>query len=282
MNKFVFLLLVCVYCVPEHTILQHNIAFGPVRTKCNTYEYFSIDTSAFPCQDVIISVKHDQGQPDLYVGKDPVRYPTLDHLTWTSYEWGDELLTISHWDPEYEPGILYIGVLAYCGEDVHTGDEDAIFNITVNLDTSSHSGAHYELDILDSPQLNRELGANAYHYYHFCLPFDCADVTVDLVNCIDPNECPNAYAWPELLVSRSLPQPTIKDHSWKLAQIDRRHVFLSHTDPDVKAGHYFVGVYGWCTPEEECPDKSSCGPCDYARSSLYNLTVKAEQTGGAK
>lgn len=243
MNKFVFLLLVCVYCVPEHTILQHNIAFGPVRTKCNTYEYFSIDTSAFPCQDVIISVKHDQGQPDLYVGKDPVRYPTLDHLTWTSYEWGDELLTISHWDPEYEPGILYIGVLAYCGEDVHTGDEDAIFNITVNLDTSSHSGAHYELDILDSPQLNREL---------------------------------------ELLVSRSLPQPTIKDHSWKLAQIDRRHVFLSHTDPDVKAGHYFVGVYGWCTPEEECPDKSSCGPCDYARSSLYNLTVKAEQTGGAK
>ena len=70
----------------------------------------------------LYQVNHVQGEPDIYVSRGPDKYPKLNSLVWSSYNWGSESLTISSWDPEYVVGTYYIGVMAYCGADVGTGD----------------------------------------------------------------------------------------------------------------------------------------------------------------
>lgn len=117
------------------------------------------------------------------------------------------------------------------------------------------------------------MDTNGYHYYRFCVPDTCSDVEVRLENCLDPVTCPTSYAYPELLVSRSIVRPTINDHTWKLADVRQRSVYLKHDDPEFFSGHHFVGVFGWCTPDDQCPDKSSCGPCEYADGHSYKVSV---------
>jgi hypothetical protein len=60
------------------------------------------------------------GEPNVYISKAPVYRPTYRSLTWSSYNWGSEKIVISSWEPDYEVGDFYIGVHAYCGEDVTT------------------------------------------------------------------------------------------------------------------------------------------------------------------
>lgn len=63
-----------------------------------------------------------EGEPNLYVAKSPNKYPKYYSLAWSSYNWGGEDLVISSWDPEFTVGTYYIGVHAYCGEDVKTNN----------------------------------------------------------------------------------------------------------------------------------------------------------------
>ena len=119
---------------------------------------------------------------------------------------------------------------------------------------------------------NESINAEAYRYYRFCLPSRCTDVKLTLEHCLDAAVCPNSYGYPELLISRSIVQPKISDHAWKLASI-RRSITLRNDDPDVQPGHHFVSVYGWCTPDEFCSDYNTCGPCAYVPNMPYNLTL---------
>lgn len=70
---------------------------------------------------IIWQVDVIEGEPNLYVSKSPNLYPTYSSLAWSSYDWGSEDLVISSWDPEFTTGTFYIGVHAYCGDDVDTG-----------------------------------------------------------------------------------------------------------------------------------------------------------------
>eukprot|EP00127_Corallochytrium_limacisporum_P000605 Clim_evm4s22 gene=Clim_evmTU4s22 len=261
-------------------VLQAGVTVDATM-PCDTYKYFEFDATE-ACKDIFIDVEKVVGEPDLYVSKesDNIINPTLEDLTWTSYEWGGEQLTISHWDPSFELGKYYIGVYAYCGEDVLSGDTPAEVKITVTqvdseMDEDLH-GVKVARDLFNDAVRDVRMLAEEYHWYHFCVPYKCADITVDLINCIDPTEgaCgeDDAYAYPELLVSNSLRNPTINDYTWKLAQIDRRFVEIKASDPDYQTGHYFVGVYGWCTPDEHCPDPATCGPCS-TTDFKYDLTV---------
>ena len=118
------------------------------------------------------------------------------------------------------------------------------------------------------------INAEDYKYYRFCVSHSCTTVNVTLKNCIDPTSCPTSYSWPELIVSRSIERPTINSHSWKLAQIVDRSVVLTHDDPDFYPGHFFVAVYGWCTPDEHCSDFTTCGPCSYANNTDFTLSLQ--------
>ena len=121
-----------------------------------------------------------------------------------------------------------------------------------------------------------------YKYFRFCIPDSCNNVEVQIENCIDPTTCPTTYAYPELLVSRSIVVPTINDHAWKLADVSRRSVVIDHDDPEFYPGHYYVGVYGWCTPDDQCNDNLICGPChNYPLDFTVSLAVE-EVTSGCK
>ena len=59
-----------------------------------------------------------------------------------------------------------------------------------------------------------------------------------------------------------------------------RNVFVNHTDPsavdhnDYHTGSYYVGVYGWCTPDKYVKDNTTDGPCSYAAATVFNVTVE--------
>lgn len=52
------------------------------------------------------------------------------------------------------------------------------------------------------------------------------------------------------------------------------------TDPSARdlngylRGSYYVGVYGWCTPDEFVKDWEYDGPCSYAKFVPFNVTVE--------
>ncbi|XP_070566023.1 uncharacterized protein [Ptychodera flava] len=253
----------------HHVEIELGKESGLFEVGCDLFKYFTVEVTE-PCQDLRVQVIRTQGEPDLYVSRYPVLYPTEKSLAWSSYDWGHENLTISSWDPNFEVGTFYIGVHAFCSEEVHTGDQSSKFTLLIQ----SVESAHPELDDISGRKIAGTLQAEDYHYYRFCVPRQCVSVNVSLENCLDAKDCPNSYAWPELLVSPTIPKPTINDHSWKLASISRRSITLVPSDPSFRVGHYYVGVYGWCTPAEHCPDKATCGPCEYAQNAAYNLTVK--------
>ncbi|XP_003731874.2 uncharacterized protein LOC100893574 [Strongylocentrotus purpuratus] len=252
----------------QHVQLSLGVETEQYTVPCNTYKYFQVDATE-PCKDLKIQVNHAEGEPDLYVSRGPEKLPTFRSLAWSSYEWGSESLTISSWDPEYVLGTYYIGVLAYCGSDVSTGNIPAKFTMLAEHVTSTHP--HDEVQ--ENGQIAGNIAAEGYKYYRFCVPSTCANIDVGLASCIDPATCPTTYSYPELLVSRSIQQPTINSHAWKLATIDVRSVTLNHDDPDFYPGHYFVGVYGWCTPDDLCSDMSTCGPCSYADNTEFILSL---------
>ncbi|XP_022080956.1 uncharacterized protein LOC110973990 [Acanthaster planci] len=253
----------------EHIPLTLNVESGLHEVPCGEFKYFSVEVND-PCKDLRVRIQATQGEPNLYISRGNEKFPTDNSLTWTSYNWGSEDLTVLSWDPEFEVGPFYVGVHAYCGSDVGTGDTPSKFTIIAESVPTNHP--HDEITV-NSPIIDGRVDAEGYNYYRFCLPRKCADVEVKLENCLSGADCPDSYGYPELLVSRSIVRPTVKDHSWKLATVTRRSVYLRHDDPDVQPGHHYVGVYGWCTPDEHCPDKNSCGPCEYVPNVTYNVSL---------
>jgi len=203
-----------------------------------------------------------------YLGVD--EFPSAEKLTWAAFADGDYNLTISHWDTESSPGEYYIGITNDCSMQ----SDDAVYSVFVSEVTND------EEDLFLSPDLgiNKLVVAEGYSYYKFCLP-QCADVKISLDNCMSNTQCPGTYSYPELLVSRTAEEPTIYSHSYKLASVVRRHVQINHTDPSGRddngyaPGTYYVGVYGWCTPDNYVKNNAKDGPCSYAALTRYNVTI---------
>ena len=57
-------------------------------------------------------------------------------------------------------------------------------------------------------------------------------------------------------------------------------MIVNHTDPSGRdhngylRGSYYVGVFGWCTPDEYVLNWDTDGPCSYASVSKFNVTVE--------
>ena len=185
--------------------------------QCDTYEYFSV-MFPYPCSDLILSLVSTQGNPRIYVSKaankDP--YPTRDKLTWSSFA-DTPYLKIDRFDPESSPGYYYIGIYNDCTDQLYPA------KFKIQAQRSMDPGISYGLtDIYRYPDLgiNQTVTSNQYAFYKFCIPI-CANVLITLHNCLDNKVCPKAYSFPELLVSRTSLQPSLKDYRYLvLSQID--------------------------------------------------------------
>jgi hypothetical protein len=259
--------------IGNSTLLSLDQKYGATYSvQCGKYEYFRI-YMFYACRDLVVSVKATQGNPNIYVSKalvdlDP--YPTKEKLTWAAF--ATDTLTISHWDPESAPGYYYIGIYNDCSEQ----SSSALFQLqALSVETAGST------DILLNPTLsqNQQIVADGYVFYRFCVP-ECNNVKVTLTNCMDNDVCPGKYSYPELLVSRHVPEPKVKDYTYKLATISRRYVWVNHTDPASRddngflQGTYYVGVYGWCTPQQFVQNNATDGPCAYAALTEFDVSIQ--------
>jgi hypothetical protein len=82
-----------------------------------------------------------------------------------------------------------------------------------------------------------------------------------------------------MLVSRTETSPELYDYSYKLASVSRRYVIVNHTDAAGRdhhgymTGSYYIGIYGWCTPDEYVIYWDADGPCSYAANVPFNITI---------
>lgn len=71
---------------------------------------------------------------------------------------------------------------------------------------------------------------------------------------------------------------------YKLADYDKRSIVINHTDPNARdhnnylRGSFYLGVYGWCTPDSDVVNNATDGPCSYASRTRYNVTIEILQS----
>lgn len=71
----------------QHTTLTVGKESSQFKTKCNAYTYFKVKT-VNPCKDLRITAYQKEGDPNIYVSKDPERFPTLSRMVWSSNDPG--------------------------------------------------------------------------------------------------------------------------------------------------------------------------------------------------
>ncbi|CAD5112809.1 DgyrCDS2021 [Dimorphilus gyrociliatus] len=254
----------------QHVTLTLGKESRSYKTKCDDYKYFKVGTNN-PCKDLKVFVKQEKGEPNLYISKEPEKYPTISKMVWSSYEQGNDTVIIKSWEPSYKHGQYYIGVHAYCGSDVPTGNRTAEFTVTA-------SEQDHVIEPMPDLWVKREdngiIDKKKYKYHRMCVPSECFDINVTISHCTEGRHC-TSYGYPELLVSKNNPEVKVKDEAWKLAEGKTRSVRLRPNDVNMDAGHYYIGIYGWCTEDELCPQppKPNCGPCSKAGNVSYTIKV---------
>jgi hypothetical protein len=252
------------YTAHGYTVLNSDVGTYSevVSTRCGQYSYFRVVHTA-PCLDLGIELDVASGDPDIYVSKgynnDTFYYLDKSSLSWSTYGDGVNSIIISHWDTEFSEGNFDVAVYNDCAYQSETA--------SYRIRAYTYDDPNDKSDVLKYPEqaMNRVLYVenfdtheayttnDAYHYYRFCLP-QCADVRVNLQNCISNAECPGEYSYPELLLSRTEPTPQLSDYQYNLWFL--RHIDVNRTDPggrDVNGymtGTYYFSVYGWCTPND--------------------------------
>lgn len=110
---------------PLHTLQFDETVNGTV--PCGDYVYYTISVSD-PCSGMLIYVGNStlaNSVPELAVGRYPNLAPRIDGISWTSYNWGYQLLPIDAYDPNFYGGdscgfhrntscYYTIGVFGYC------------------------------------------------------------------------------------------------------------------------------------------------------------------------
>lgn len=241
------------------------------------------------CQDITLKVAANGGgiTPDVFAGLWPSVLPGPASPSWSNRNFGSvndsDTLIISAYDTEFRGGtrscglngslpcVLYVAVSGRCA----TGSGLNASGLSTFLLTATQTAAPNAL--LSTPRRGDAVAANSYTYYRFCNPEPASNIRVALANPLDSCTCGTSYAWPELLVSKRNAAPNIKSKTWKLAQIERRYVDIKSEDNDADTwagGKYYVGVFGWCTPFDYCPDPCTCGPCSNYAETRYALEVQ--------
>ncbi|GBG83184.1 hypothetical protein CBR_g36800 [Chara braunii] len=270
----------------DAVVLQQNLPVNQ-STTCGEYSYFSIRVDD-PCEDLVIETTPacpTCGLPRIFVTKDFVSSPKDDDRTWSSDQTsGKSSVTVSAFDRDFSvEGMFFVGVQADCS--AASGNTPPLTAVSYSI-VAQLSSAHVyrwenvtQMDMMNKMISDQYVGVPLdYHYYHFCVRNRTSgNVVVTLDNCVSTTSCPNTYWWPEMLVSKVRWNPTVSDRAWRLAQLNRNSITLRATDPDVRPGHYFVGVYAWCNKDcnaSQAQAGQACAPCENILHSPYNLTVQ--------
>jgi len=225
--------------------------------QCDEMAYYRVEVTD-PCSDLVINLHNIFGQSIFYVSNYPTRNPNWENQMWTSYYHADEDILISHWDYDFVADLYYIGVYSSCASNLTT----ASYNITATITLSTDN-------IVGIPITNQSLLANDYRFHRFCVSDPNSDITVTLINNLTISE-------PEMLVSTMNDLPLLHSYTWKLAQIARRYIYISHNDANFRTGHYYVSIFGWCTPVEDCgvPEDQCTSSCTRVPDDSYTLIVQ--------
>eukprot|EP01041_Mallomonas_annulata_P008714 gene8714-18014_t len=252
---------------------------SPQTTQCSQYTYFKVN-SISPCKDLKITLTLSAGSSlaSIYARKSPEPnlpiYPTADMLTWAAFGTkGSSIveLTISHWDPEFDVGLFYIGVLGTCEKSSSVAAQYTI-KVVEAVDDSGDLFANANVG------KNMIVKANQHTNFRFCVPYDCASVYIRAdAPCLDPTACPKTYTWSDLLLSRTQRQPKVTGnayHGWTVP-IYAYPTDLSARDANGYAsGSWYGSVFGWCTFNQFCINNSTCGPCgNYGNGQNVNVTL---------
>lgn len=193
-----------------------------------------------PCLTVNIVIGNSSistNIPELAVGKWPNLRPTFDDMQWTSYEWESQNMTISALDPNHVGGMdcgkynnetcyYIIGVLGYCaGNQSFPVDYTMVATLTKNVATYGNV------------QMNQAIEANGVRRFQFCVS-DETDVSVNVMQWDSSCDCPSAYTYYDMSVSRTNPIAQRSDLSWKVEHgTDSDNVLiLSSDDDDTRPG----------------------------------------------
>jgi hypothetical protein len=231
-----------------------------------------------PCYDLNIylttAYQSDIKVAELSIGKYPNTVPTFDNLEWTSYNWGDQNLTINAFDPNFDGGYvcgadgkslceMYVGVYGYCVDDY---DNPIDFEITASL-IRNHK-------IFNVPQRNQYVAPMTHNFYEFCVASE-ADATAQLLTFTDACSCPYNYSDLEMVISKTNRQATSQDLVWRVEHTDvgYKEIDLMVSDIDTRPGTYYLNVYGYCNQATSCVDACTCAPCTNLASSPYALLV---------
>lgn len=136
--------------------------------------------------------------PELAISQWPNLRPTFDNMAWISYEWMENNMTISTFDPNFFGGkrcgqhknegcIVIIGVLGYCSFSATTDSFQYTLKATI-------SPAH---KIYGEPQVKNSVAANGMRSYEFCIPENstsisgATDTAVELITHSSSCNCGN-------------------------------------------------------------------------------------------
>lgn len=255
--------------------------------SCKEYQYYTMDVPS-ACSSLNVWVgdsSHDNTTvPELAISQWPNLRPTFDNMAWISYEWMENNMTISTFDPNFFGGkrcgqhknegcIVIIGVLGYCSFSATTDSFQYTLKATI-------SPAH---KIYGEPQVKNSVAANGIRSYEFCIPENstsisgATDTAVELIAHSSSCNCENEYTNLEMFVSRRKPNATESDLVWHISHLERlTAIKLLSSDSDTRAGGFYVTVFGWCTEDAQCSDQCSCAPCSNLENASYTLKVSGE------
>ena len=117
--------------------------------------------------------------PELAISQWPNLRPTFDNMAWIAYEWMENNVTISTFDPNFFGGkrcgkhknetcMAIIGVLGYCVYP--NGTEPFQFTLKATI-----SPAHKM--IYGEPKVYNSVSANGTRSYEFCIPEDSTSIS---------------------------------------------------------------------------------------------------------
>lgn len=255
--------------------------------NCNgAYKYYKIQIPS-PCYDLNLFLTTPGGSSvgvsELSIGTYPNDAPNGlnangwgKSIEWTSYNWGDNNLTISAFDPNFEGGnncgpnkdqlcTLIVGVWGYCSDPKASSLN---FVLTPTLTRAKK--------IFGTPQkaqtFSSQVSGGSVNAYEFCV-LDNEDVTSQLQSYYASCQCQSKYVDLEMWISKYNSEATINDLVWRInhGSADKR-IALNAADIDTRTGTYYLYVSGYC--DSTCSSGScSCYPCNNLVNTQYAVTV---------
>ena len=267
-----------------------NIASGETKTystACDTYTYYGFQVPD-PCYDLNLFLTTsgggvNNGVAELSIGTYPNNSPNGIKSTgygksieWTSYNWGDQNLTISAFDPNFEGGYncgpnkdqlctVIIGVYAYCNPG-YAGP--LTYDLTPTLQRAKR--------IFGTPQKSQTFSSlvsgSDVNTYGFCV-INNKDVTAQIQSYYSSCQCQSKYADLEMWISKYNTEATINDLVWRVGHgTADKTLYLNVADTNTRNGTYYLFVSGYC--DSTCSKGScTCHPCDNLLNTQYAVNV---------